>query len=142
MLVVFLLLLDTKPAKHAHRPASINPRTPQTLGSRCVPVRSSVCAPPFFGFSFSSSLAAKFLKLVLTEYSALPWEETRCGYGCSDHASWNAHGYAAAFPFEAPFGSHSPYIHTVNDVLANMDHDYMGQFGKLAVAYVVELAKL
>ncbi|TCW79889.1 aminopeptidase [Burkholderia sp. SRS-46] len=63
-----------------------------------------------------------------------------CGYACSDHASWNAQGYAASLPFEADKND-SPYIHTVNDTLANSDSqaNHALKFGKLALAYAVDL---
>lgn len=68
---------------------------------------------------------------------------TACGYGCSDHASWNSRGYPASFPFEATFGGSNPFIHTVNDTLANMGNNanQSVQFARLAVAYMAELAK-
>ncbi|WP_186113695.1 M20/M25/M40 family metallo-hydrolase [Burkholderia gladioli] len=63
-----------------------------------------------------------------------------CGYACSDHASWTAQGYRASFPFEAGQND-SPYIHTVNDTLANSDRqaNHALKFGKLALAYAVDL---
>ncbi len=63
-----------------------------------------------------------------------------CGYACSDHASWTAQGYRASFPFEADQND-SPYIHTVNDTLANSDRqaNHALKFGKLALAYAVDL---
>ncbi|KWI37831.1 aminopeptidase [Burkholderia ubonensis] len=65
---------------------------------------------------------------------------SRCGYACSDHASWNAQGYPASFPFEADQND-SPYIHTVNDTLENSDRqaNHALKFGKLALAYAVDL---
>ncbi|MGU7773484.1 M28 family metallopeptidase [Burkholderia sp. MR1-5-21] len=65
---------------------------------------------------------------------------SQCGYACSDHASWNAQGYPASFPFEADQND-SPYIHTVNDTLENSDRQasHALKFGKLALAYAVDL---
>ncbi|RQQ58037.1 M28 family metallopeptidase [Burkholderia stagnalis] len=65
---------------------------------------------------------------------------SQCGYACSDHASWNAQGYPASLPFEADQND-SPYIHTVNDTLANSDRqaNHALKFGKLALAYAVDL---
>ncbi|KWC80794.1 aminopeptidase [Burkholderia cepacia] len=65
---------------------------------------------------------------------------SQCGYACSDHASWNAQGYPASFPFEADQND-SPYIHTVNDTLENSDRqaNHALKFGKLALAYAVDL---
>ncbi|AOK38896.1 MULTISPECIES: M20/M25/M40 family metallo-hydrolase [Burkholderia] len=68
---------------------------------------------------------------------------SQCGYACSDHASWNAQGYPASFPFEADQND-SPYIHTVNDTLENSDRqaNHALKFGKLALAYAVDLGGL
>ncbi|MDG0063094.1 M20/M25/M40 family metallo-hydrolase [Burkholderia sp. IO2] len=68
---------------------------------------------------------------------------SQCGYACSDHASWNAQGYPASFPFEADQND-SPYIHTVNDMLENSDRqaNHALKFGKLALAYAVDLGGL
>ncbi|AOI76495.1 M20/M25/M40 family metallo-hydrolase [Burkholderia sp. NRF60-BP8] len=65
---------------------------------------------------------------------------SQCGYACSDHASWNAQGYPASFPFEADQND-SPYIHTANDTLENSDRqaNHALKFGKLALAYAVDL---
>lgn len=66
----------------------------------------------------------------------------RCGYACSDHASWFNRGYPASFPFESDFNHHSPFIHTSNDTLANSGNQaaHAAKFAKLAVAFAVELA--
>lgn len=34
--------------------------------------------------------------------------ESKCGYGCSDHASWTSAGYSSVFPFESKFGLVAP----------------------------------
>ena len=65
-----------------------------------------------------------------------------CGYGCSDHASWNNRGFPASMPFETRMSQYNPRIHTSGDTLANMDTT--GQkalkFAKLGLAYLVEMA--
>ncbi len=68
---------------------------------------------------------------------------TECGYGCSDHASWSTRGFPASITFESRFGQHSPYIHTVNDTLANSDPTaaHAVKFSKLGAAFMAELAK-
>jgi len=81
--------------------------------------------------------------LASTYLSTLTVVDTQCGYSCSDHAPWDARGYAASFPFEAPMGSDNPFIHTANDTLANSDPNanHALKFSKLAGAYMAELAK-
>ncbi|MDC8760925.1 M20/M25/M40 family metallo-hydrolase [Janthinobacterium fluminis] len=65
----------------------------------------------------------------------------KCGYGCSDHASWTAQGYYASMPFEAAMSQDNPYIHTVNDTYASSGNQALHalKFARLATAYAVEL---
>ncbi len=65
-----------------------------------------------------------------------------CGYGCSDHASWNANGFPASMPFESRMSQYNPRIHTSSDTLQNMDTTAGKalKFAQMALAYVVELA--
>ncbi|UZW62060.1 M20/M25/M40 family metallo-hydrolase [Lysobacter enzymogenes] len=71
--------------------------------------------------------------------------EYRCGYGCSDHASWTSAGYPAAMLFEGgtATGGYSPHIHTRNDTLANMGNSAANSvpFAKLGLAFLGELGK-
>ncbi|XLM20783.1 M28 family metallopeptidase, partial [Chromobacterium piscinae] len=84
--------------------------------------------------TFLANLAKVYLPSLKVGYS-------QCGYACSDHASWNAQGYAASFPFESSFDNSNPYIHTRNDTLANSDSQakHALKFSQLALAYAVEL---
>ncbi|KAI9106308.1 hypothetical protein DFS34DRAFT_602993 [Phlyctochytrium arcticum] len=88
---------------------------------------------------FSDDSLRVFLQSVAKEYASIPWGDVKCGYGCSDHASWNKAGYPAAFTFEAPFDSSSPYIHTANDDITHISFDHMVEFVKLIIGYAVEL---
>ncbi|MDP5210192.1 M28 family peptidase [Microbulbifer sp. 2205BS26-8] len=93
---------------------------------------------------YTNSAQNTFLRdLAQTYQSELSVGSTSCGYACSDHASWHNRGYVASFPFEAGFGGYNPYIHTLNDTLANSggNANHAVKFGKLAAAYVAELAK-
>jgi bacterial leucyl aminopeptidase len=84
-----------------------------------------------------------FVNQLVDVYLGLPRTTTQCGYGCSDHSSWNARGYAASFPFESVFGQHNPWIHTSGDTI-DKSGGHAAQalkFAKLAAAYVAELAK-
>lgn len=79
--------------------------------------------------------------LIKTYLPTLKVGTDKCGYGCSDHASWTAKGYAASLPFEAAFNQDNPYIHTANDTYANSGNqaDHALKFARLAMAYLVEL---
>lgn len=84
---------------------------------------------------FVADLAATYLPELTVGYD-------RCGYGCSDHASWTAAGYPASFPFESADATYNRSIHTANDTIATFGGtaDHALKFAKLALAYVVELA--
>jgi len=79
-----------------------------------------------------------FVKILIDTYSLLDWAEDRCGYACSDHASWNRAGYRASFPHEAV--SSNPYIHSANDIIAHLSFDRIVEFTKVGVAFAIELA--
>jgi leucyl aminopeptidase len=66
----------------------------------------------------------------------------KCGYGCSDHASWDAQGYPASMPFESSLARDNPAIHTSRDTLANSGNQtaHALKFARLAAAYMVELS--
>jgi leucyl aminopeptidase len=65
----------------------------------------------------------------------------KCGYGCSDHASWDAAGYPTSMPFESSFARDNPYIHSAKDTYANSGNQaaHALKFARLAAAFMVEL---
>jgi leucyl aminopeptidase len=91
---------------------------------------------------YTDSLQNDFLaKLVAAYQPGISVGYSRCGYACSDHASWQAQGFASSFPFETIDGDDNPYIHTANDTYANSGNqaDHALKFAKLAAAYAIEL---
>jgi bacterial leucyl aminopeptidase len=60
---------------------------------------------------FLASLTAAYLPTLTVGYD-------RCGYGCSDHASWHNAGFMASFPFEASNANFNRALHTANDTTA------------------------
>jgi leucyl aminopeptidase len=91
---------------------------------------------------FTNTAQNEFLGRLIDEYVKVPWGYSRCGYGCSDHASWTANGYPASIPFESTMEDINHSIHTANDTLqsAGGDAKHAAKFAKLATAFVVELA--
>ncbi|TFK43342.1 peptidase [Crucibulum laeve] len=84
----------------------------------------------------------KFNKELVDAYLDIPYTETKCGYACSDHASWSKAGYASSFTIESAFGNSNPNIHSANDRIDISDEfsfSHMLEFSKLAVAFAVEL---
>lgn len=66
--------------------------------------------------------------------------DDKCGYGCSDHASWNRQGFPATIPFESVSDTMNPNIHTKKDVIDNKsDFEHSLQFSKLALAFLLEM---
>jgi leucyl aminopeptidase len=65
----------------------------------------------------------------------------KCGYGCSDHASWYQQGYPTLMPFEASFDKMNREIHTVRDVVSSASNfEHSALFTKIALAFTWELA--
>jgi len=90
---------------------------------------------------YTSAQLNDLVRKLITTYTGRNWVNSKCGYGCSDHASFNKYGFLASFPFEAPFGKDNPNIHTPNDLLSKLDKAHAVAYGKLGVAYITELAK-
>lgn len=67
--------------------------------------------------------------------------KSRCGYGCSDHASWTSAGYPATFTFETDFGRHNKKIHTPQDKRNLISDKKMTNFSKLAAAFVTKVSE-
>jgi leucyl aminopeptidase len=66
--------------------------------------------------------------------------DDKCGYGCSDHASWHRQGFPAATPFESTSALMNKNLHTPRDVIDNQsDFEHSLLFSKLALAYFLEL---
>jgi leucyl aminopeptidase len=85
-----------------------------------------------------------FVTQLLSTYApGVTWANSQCGYGCSDHASWNSQGYPASMPFEALMNQRNPYIHTTNDTLAQSagTAEHALKFAKLAAAFLGEMGK-
>lgn len=91
---------------------------------------------------YTNQAQNEFLGKLIDEYVKVPWGYSRCGYGCSDHASWTANGYPASIPFESTMEDINNNIHTARDTLesAGGDAKHAAKFAKLATAFVVELA--
>jgi leucyl aminopeptidase len=83
-----------------------------------------------------------FLGNVITKYlPGVKWGYDKCGYGCSDHASWHSQGFPASMPFESRKNDMNRNIHTARDTLAasggNANH--ASKFAKMGLGFVVEL---
>ncbi len=87
------------------------------------------------------SALTKFLEKIVTTYTSQPVQYTRCGYACSDHASWSEAGYTAAMPAESRFEDTNPTLHSARDTIDNLDKNHMTDYAKIATAFAAELAE-
>ncbi len=84
-----------------------------------------------------------FLTALIERYVGATYGFDRCGYACSDHASWNRHGFRASMPFESRSREMNRSIHTDRDTLerSNNNASHAIKFARLGAAYAIELAK-
>jgi len=90
-------------------------------------------------FDFVNLTLTEYVSKLIDAYANIGWEQSRCGYGCSDHASWTRFGYPSAFPFETRFSDLNPNIHTDRDTLDKLDMEHSIEFAKIGLAFAVEL---
>jgi leucyl aminopeptidase len=84
-----------------------------------------------------NSELTQFLRVLVDGYLDYGRRDTRCGYGCSDHASFHNYGFPAAFPAEVTF---HPQMHSEQDSFENVGFTQVIEFVKLAVGFAVEIA--
>lgn len=82
----------------------------------------------------------KFTQKLVDAYVKTKWTEMKCGYGCSDHASWTRSGFASTMPFESTMKGMNPKIHTPEDQINLLKSAFGLHFAKLAFSFVVELS--
>ena len=84
-----------------------------------------------------------FLVKLIESYTDATWGVDKCGYACSDHASWTRYGFRASMPFESRFKDSNRDIHTIRDTLERSDNNanHAVKFARLAAAYAIELGK-
>nr|BFD61060.1 M28 family metallopeptidase [Bdellovibrio sp. CKG001]BFD64475.1 M28 family metallopeptidase [Bdellovibrio sp. HM001]BFD68676.1 M28 family metallopeptidase [Bdellovibrio sp. HAGR004] len=90
---------------------------------------------------FTSAWLREYLRAANETYIHARIVDDKCGYGCSDHASWNRQGYPALMPFEATFSKSNKNIHTTRDVItpeSNFKHS--AAYTKIAVVMGMDLA--
>jgi len=93
---------------------------------------------------FTNKSQNEFLGRLIDEYlPSVSWGYDKCGYACSDHASWTAAGYPSSMPFEATMKEMNHKIHTANDTLSQSRNntDHAQKFARLGLAFVTELDK-
>ncbi|RXK40515.1 bacterial leucyl aminopeptidase [Tremella mesenterica] len=86
----------------------------------------------------------EFVEELVDLYLDIPAVKTKCGYACSDHASFGKAGYPSAFAIESTFENSNHNIHTSQDTTDHPEFSFkhMKEFSKLVVAFAVELGGL
>ncbi len=81
-------------------------------------------------------------KVLDTYFPEINYSRDKCGYACSDHASWTQNRYPAIMPFEARKRDMNPHIHTSRDTVDKSGHSaaHAMKFAKLASAFALEMA--
>ncbi|NDF15649.1 M28 family peptidase, partial [bacterium] len=70
-----------------------------------------------FMTDFVSADLTRFSQKLMDTYVKTPWATDRCGYACSDHASWTKAGFPSVMPFEATMSTDNKDIHTTRDLV-------------------------
>lgn len=89
---------------------------------------------------FTSAWLRDYLKAINDTYLKARIVDDKCGYGCSDHASWNRQGYPTLMPFEASFRGSNKNIHSGKDVISpdsNFKHSML--YTKIALVMAMDL---
>jgi leucyl aminopeptidase len=90
---------------------------------------------------YTTAWLTQYLKDLNEIYVGAEIKETRCGYACSDHASWFRQDFPTVFPHEATMSDGSHYIHTSKDIISNgLDFKHAAIFAELALVYVLDMA--
>jgi len=85
-----------------------------------------------------SPAIVSFLKTLVETYCDYEWEEDYCGYGCSDHASWDQYSFPAGYPSEIVW---HPDMHTARDTIDTVGFTQVGEHIKLTIGAMVEIAE-
>jgi bacterial leucyl aminopeptidase len=89
---------------------------------------------------FTSAWLRSYLESLNGLYIKARIIDDKCGYACSDHASWHRQGFPTLMPSEATFKKMNRKLHTANDVIdssANFRHSAI--FTKIALAIAMDL---
>jgi len=89
---------------------------------------------------YNDAQLSQFTRLLVETYTSLPWADTRCGYACSDHASWNRAGFRSVYPNEGLVPDDNPYIHSSRDLQSLLTPSHMLEITKLALSFAVEMS--
>lgn len=89
---------------------------------------------------FVDAELADLSKLLIPMYTKLAPKDGRCGYACSDHASWSRYGFATCCVSEGSPNdkNYNKEIHSVNDTMKYVSMPYSIEFCKFGIGFIVE----
>ncbi|HEY4056706.1 MAG TPA: M20/M25/M40 family metallo-hydrolase [Kofleriaceae bacterium] len=92
---------------------------------------------------YTSKAQNKFVADLIETYTSYTWGSDKCGYACSDHASWHRAGVPASAPHETRSKDRNRNIHTNKDTLevSGNNAKHAVKFAAVGAAYAIELAK-
>lgn len=89
---------------------------------------------------FTSPELRAYLVSMNDTYLGIRLIADRCGYACSDHASWYRQGYPTLMPFESDTENMNHNIHTANDVISSAtSFSHALVFSKIAVVMAMDM---
>ncbi|XBW35499.1 hypothetical protein QEN19_001072 [Hanseniaspora menglaensis] len=89
---------------------------------------------------FVSKDVVTFTQKLLDTYVGVGYEIASCGYGCSDHASAYKFGFPSGMVMESIFKFDNKFTHSALDTVDRIDFDWLVEFTKLGLSFVLELA--
>jgi len=89
---------------------------------------------------YTDSDLSNLLRKLIQTYSDLPYGDTKCGYACTDMASWYKYGYATCHEAESLLPYTSPNSHTTRDTIDKLSLSHAIQLTRVALGYMIELS--
>jgi MYXO-CTERM domain-containing protein len=92
---------------------------------------------------YTDEALTAYARTLIETYVKLPWEDTECGYACSDHGSWQRRDFPVHYVHEARTSDSNGEIHTERDTLELSDGSAQHSlyFAQYSAAFMAELAK-
>ncbi|KAJ2472395.1 Leucine aminopeptidase 1 [Coemansia sp. RSA 2131] len=99
-------------------------------------------SPPAVGIvtDYTDSSTSNLVRQLVHAYTNLPTADFKCGYACSDHASWHDAGVRSALPFESQFLDYNNNIHSPSDAFDTVDFAHLLKFVNIALGFIIEVA--
>ncbi|GAA5950583.1 hypothetical protein JCM3765_000539 [Sporobolomyces pararoseus] len=101
---------------------------------------------PVIGMIMDGTNAAlsEFMKLLVDEFATIPYSETRCGFGCSDFASFTKYGFPSTCLAEGKFEDSNPNMHSMKDTINAEGYslEHIREYVRVAIGFAIELGAM